>query len=76
MKSTMMHTPMTVQMIMHHGARVFPDSQVGVFDGKEMQHTAYAEIAANASRLASGLASLGQSEPQRRGWFAQLFFQR
>ena len=70
MKATMMHTPMTVQMIMQHGAQVFPHSQVGVFDGKEMQHTAYAEIAANASRLASGLASLGVRSGDRVGTFS------
>jgi fatty-acyl-CoA synthase len=59
MKATMMHTPMTVQLIMQHGAEVFPGSRVGVFDGSAVHQTRYSEIAANAERLASGLAKLG-----------------
>ena len=41
MQATMMHTPMTVQLIMEHGQRVFPNSRVGVFDGETVQQTAY-----------------------------------
>lgn len=33
MHSTMMHMPMTVQMLMQHGLDVYPNSQVGTFDG-------------------------------------------
>ena len=59
MKATMMHTPMTVQLIMEHGQRVFPNSRIGVFDGETVQQTAYSSIAENAARLAGALASLG-----------------
>ncbi len=59
MPTTMMHLPMTVQMIMDHGRNVFPDSRVGTFDGKSMTYTSYGEIAENAARLASALKSLG-----------------
>jgi fatty-acyl-CoA synthase len=70
MKATMMHTPMTVQLIMEHGAQVFPRSRVGVFDGSEIQHTSYAEIADNATRLASALAALGIRPGDRVGTFS------
>ncbi|ARN76452.1 long-chain fatty acid--CoA ligase [Oceanicoccus sagamiensis] len=59
METTMMHLPMTVQMIMDHGRNVFPDSRVGTFDGDSMVYTSYAEIADNAARLAAALQSLG-----------------
>jgi fatty-acyl-CoA synthase len=70
MKATMMHTPMTVQMIMQHGAQVFPLSRVGVFDGTEVHQTCYADIAANATRLASALATLGIRPGDRVGTFS------
>ena len=70
MKATMMHTPMTVQLIMQHGAQVFPRSRVGVFDGNQIQHTSYAEVAENATRLASGLAALGVRPGDRVGTFS------
>jgi fatty-acyl-CoA synthase len=70
MKATMMHTPMTVQLIMQHGAQVFPGSRVGVFDGKRVHHTPYADIAENAVRLASGLAKLGIRVGDRVGTFS------
>ena len=70
MKATMMHTPMTVQMIMQHGAQVFPQSRVGVFDGAEVHHSSYADIAANATRFASALATLGIRPGDRVGTFS------
>ena len=54
MQATMMHTPMTVQLIMQHGAQVFPNSRIGVFDGERVRHVSYSEVAANATRLAAG----------------------
>jgi fatty-acyl-CoA synthase len=59
MQSTMMHMPMTVQMIMDHGRKVFPDSRIGTFDGNTMAYASYNEIAENAARLAASLQSLG-----------------
>ena len=70
MKATMMHTPMTVQLIMQHGAQVFPQSRVGVFDGTDVHQTCYADIAANATRLASALATLGITPGDRVGTFS------
>lgn len=59
MESTMMHMPMTVQMIMEHGRRVFPDSTVSTFDGSSTIRTSYADVASNASKLATVLKNLG-----------------
>jgi fatty-acyl-CoA synthase len=59
MQSTMMHMPMTVQMIMDHGRNVFPDSKVGTFNGESITYASYGEIAENAARLAAALQSLG-----------------
>ena len=70
MDATMMHTPMTVQLIMQHGERVFPDSTVSVFDGETLTSTRYADIAANATRLASALAQLGIQAGDRVGTFS------
>ena len=70
MQATMMHTPMTVQLIMQHGLQVFPDSRVGTFDGKVVTHTPYADIADNASRLANALCSLGIKSGDRVGTFS------
>ena len=70
MKATMMHTPMTVQLIMQHGQQVFPHSRVGVFDGDHTHYTTYSEIAENATRLASGLSRLGIGPGDRVGTFS------
>ncbi|MDH4042079.1 MAG: long-chain fatty acid--CoA ligase [Gammaproteobacteria bacterium] len=70
MQATMMHSPMTVQLIMEHGASVFPESRIGVFDGDTVSHTSYAEVMAGASRLASALDSLGIAVGDRVGTFS------
>tara|TARA_R110002110_G_scaffold205066_1_gene416632 strand:- start:21272 stop:22936 length:1665 start_codon:yes stop_codon:yes gene_type:complete len=70
MQATMMHSPMTVQTIMQHGAAVFPDSRVGVFDGESVAHTPYREVAENAARLAATLAELGVAPGDRVGTFS------
>jgi acyl-CoA synthetase (AMP-forming)/AMP-acid ligase II len=70
MQATMMHSPMTVQLILEHGASVFPDSQVGVFDGDTVSHTSYREVAAGAVRLAAALDSLGVAMGDRVGTFS------
>ncbi len=70
MQATMMHTPMTVQLIMQHGLQVFPNSRVGTFDGEHVTHTPYATIADNATRLASALAALGIESGDRVGTFS------
>ena len=70
MQATMMHMPMTVQMILQHGAAVFPTSRVGVFNGSTVSHTSYALIAENATRLAAALQSLGIAKGDRVGTFS------
>jgi len=70
MNTTMMHMPMSVQMIMEHGARVFPDSRIGSFDGDVIRWTPYSEIAANAIRLAGALRELGVGSGDRVGTFS------
>ena len=70
MNATMMHTPMTVQMILHHGMQVFPDSRIGSFDGDSVSHISYREIAENATRLAAALATLGVRNGDRVGTFS------
>ncbi len=70
MNATMMHLPMSVQLIMQHGASVFPDSRVGTFDGDSVHWVSYAAIAANAHRLAAALASLGVGSGDRVGTFS------
>jgi fatty-acyl-CoA synthase len=70
MQATMMHMPMTVQMIMQHGLEVFPESRVGTFDGETMHYTSYREIATDAARLAASLRSLGIGAGDRVATFS------
>lgn len=70
MNATMMHMPMTVKMIMDHGAEVFPESRVGTFDGASVTYTSYSDIAANACRLARTLTTLGVAPGERVGTFS------
>jgi fatty-acyl-CoA synthase len=70
MMATMMHLPMTVRMIMEHGAAVFPDSRVGVFDGENTKWTPYREVAARAERLAQGLRAIGVQVGDRVATFS------
>jgi fatty-acyl-CoA synthase len=70
MQSTMMHMPMTVQMILEHGRNVFPESRVGTFNGTEMVYSSYRDIADNSARLAAGLISLGVKQGDRVATFS------
>ncbi len=70
MQATMMHLPMTVRMLMDHGAKLFPGSRVGTFDGESMAYTSYSEIANNAGCLASSLRSLGIRNGDRIATFS------
>lgn len=70
MNATMMHYPMSVQLIMAHGAEVFPDSRVGTFDGEEVDWVSYREVAANAHRLAAALRGLGIGPGDRVATFS------
>ena len=57
--ATMMDFPLTTQMILRRGARLFADSMVSTFDGKRLNATPFAQVADRASRLASALVRLG-----------------
>ncbi len=70
MQTTMMHLPMTVQMIMQHGRDVFPDSKVSAFDGQVLEARSYADIADEAARLATALGDLGVGMGDRVGTFS------
>lgn len=70
MPATMMHMPMTVQMMLRHGAEVFADSVVAEFDGESVVNTSFGEIAVNAARLANLLRELGVRAGDRVGTFS------
>lgn len=70
MPATMMHMPMTVQMILRHGASVFADSVVAELNGETVINTAYADVARNAMRLANLLRELKVQTGERVGTFA------
>ncbi|MGI9286991.1 MAG: long-chain-fatty-acid--CoA ligase [Pseudomonadales bacterium] len=69
MQATMMHTPMTVRMIMEHGASVFPQSLIATSDGKDIIAATYFDVADNAARFANGLKSIGVTAGDRVGTF-------
>ena len=52
MRSTMMDLPLSVQMILRHGARIHANSRVGTFDGAAFAYARFAEVARRAERLA------------------------
>jgi fatty-acyl-CoA synthase len=70
MPATMMHLPMTVQLIMRHGAAVFPDSVVAEYDGETVIDSSFAAVAAGAGRLAGVLRELGVRPGDRVGTFS------
>jgi fatty-acyl-CoA synthase len=70
MDTTMMHMPMTVQMILSHGRDVFPGSSVSTFDGLHVTRTSYTTIADNAARLASALTAIGVNTGDRVATFS------
>lgn len=70
MPATMMHMPMSVQMIMRHGAALFPDSLVVDYNGEGCTSHRYADLANDAARLAAALAELGICPGDRVGTFS------
>ncbi len=70
MDPTMMQHPLTTQMIVARGERLFPESRVVTYDGREYSEASFAQIAARARRLASALGALGLSPGDRIGTFA------
>lgn len=69
MPATMMHMPMSVQIIMRHGATVFPNSRVVEYDGVTTRSTSFADVAGMATQLANALHGLGVCYGDRVGTF-------
>lgn len=69
MNPTMMHDPLSTQIILRHGATTFKRSQIIDFDGTSARTYSFAEIADQATRLASGLSALGVKAGERVATF-------
>ena len=68
-QSTMQDFPLTVGMIFRHGRSVHGESEVVTFEGEEIRHTTFAEVAARVDRLAVALTRLGIESGDRVGTF-------
>ncbi len=68
-ESTMQDRPLTITELMRHGATVYADSVVTTYEGDGARQATYAEVAANAARLAGALAGLGVRPGDRVGTF-------
>jgi fatty-acyl-CoA synthase len=69
MHATMMHMPMTTQLILRHGATVHADSEVATFDGADFTRATFREIAERAARLARALSAIGVEPGERVATF-------
>lgn len=69
MLSTMMHTPLGVSTLFAYGARHFPTSRIGDYDGERIHWHRYADVADQAGRLANALAEAGLEQGDRVGTF-------
>jgi fatty-acyl-CoA synthase len=69
MLSTMQDFPLSVQMILRHGRRVYARSEVVTFEGDHCRRATFAEVGDRAERLAGALARLGVGAGDRIGTF-------
>jgi fatty-acyl-CoA synthase len=65
----MMDVPLTVGMIMRHGATVHGDSEVVTWTGDGARRANYAQVVRRAARLAGALRELGVTGDQRVATF-------
>lgn len=65
MHATMMHTALTTQLIMRHGAAVHAGSTVATFDGERFAQSPFAAVATRAARLAAALQAIGIRQGER-----------
>jgi fatty-acyl-CoA synthase len=65
----MQEAPLLVREILRHGKQVHGRSEVATYDGSSFRRGSFSEVALNAERLASGLASLGIGNGDRVGTF-------
>ncbi|MCW2779528.1 MAG: fadD9 [Frankiales bacterium] len=68
-QSTMQDRPLSIGELLRHGATVYADSVVHTFEGDTSRSATYAEVAANAARLAHALTGLGVRAGDRVGTF-------
>ncbi|PZS34530.1 MAG: long-chain fatty acid--CoA ligase [Pseudonocardiales bacterium] len=69
MDSTMMDVPLTVGMIMRHGATVHGDGEVVTWTGNGARRASYAQVVRRAAQLAGALRELGVTGDQRVATF-------
>jgi fatty-acyl-CoA synthase len=67
--STMMDVPLTVGMIMRHGATVHGDSEAVTWTGNGARRASYAQVARRGAQLAGALRELGVTGDQRVATF-------
>jgi len=60
---------LTVAALFHHGAAIYADSRVTVFDGEQVLDNGYREVAGRVARFAAGLRRLGIEAGDRVGAF-------
>ena len=61
--------PLTTQMLLEHGRRVYGRSECVTWQGDKARRATYAEVADNAERLAAALTKLGVKQGDRVGTF-------
>src|SRR5947209_12109110 len=61
--------PLTVSLIMHHGAAVHGDSEVVTWTGNGARRATYAQVGRRAAQLAGALRKLGVTGDQRVATF-------
>ncbi len=69
MPATMMDLPLLVSGILRHGQRIYADSEVVTWQGDHARRATFAEVGANAERLAHALERLGIGRGDRVATF-------
>ncbi len=65
----MQDAPLLISDILRHGEQIYAGSEVHTYEGDRTRTASYAEVAANAHRLAGALAGLGVQPGDRVGTF-------
>jgi fatty-acyl-CoA synthase len=68
-RSTMQDVPLSIASILRHGQQVFGDATLTTLGDTGNRRASFAEVSANAARLAHGLRGLGIDGDQRVGTF-------